>query len=80
MVGVKFRPTIVVVYKHKWGSKKKMKIFTNFRNPDPILEDVKGKYIPATAEILDIGVLILIRKNIKFLSELVGILPESSYI
>jgi hypothetical protein len=33
-----------------------MKIFTNFRNPDPILEDVKGKYIPATAEILDIGV------------------------
>ena len=56
MVGVKFRPTIVVVYKHKWGSKKKMKIFTNFRNTDPILEDVKGKYIPATAEILDIGV------------------------
>jgi len=51
-----FRPTIVVVYKHKYALKKRMKIFTNFRNPDPILEDVKGKYIPATAEILDIGV------------------------
>tara|TARA_B100001778_G_C18571415_1_gene622784 strand:+ start:612 stop:818 length:207 start_codon:yes stop_codon:yes gene_type:complete len=51
-----FRPTIVVVYKRKWGSQKRIKVFTNFRNPDPILEDHKGKYIPATAEILDIGV------------------------
>ena len=48
---------IVVVYKRKWtNSKPQMKIFTNFKNPDPIIEDIKGKYIPATAEILEIGV------------------------
>ena len=51
----KYQP-IVVVYKRKWGNQKRMKIFTNFKNPDPIIEDIKGKYIPATAEILEIGV------------------------
>ena len=51
-----FRPTIVVVYQRKWGSQRRIKVFNNLRNPDPILEDHKGKYIPATAEILDIGV------------------------
>lgn len=51
----KYTP-IVVVYKRKWGNQKRMKIFTNFKNPDPIIEDIKGKYIPATAEILEIGV------------------------
>jgi len=33
-----------------------MKVFTDLRSVDSILEDVKGKYIPATAEILDVGV------------------------
>ena len=51
----KYTP-IVVVYKRKWGNQKRMKIFTNFKNPDPIIEDIKGKYIPATAEILELGV------------------------
>ena len=56
MVRTIFRPTIVVIYKRKWGNQKRIKVFTNLRNPDPILEDYKGKFIPATAEILDIGV------------------------
>tara|TARA_B100001564_G_C20591312_1_gene647950 strand:- start:399 stop:623 length:225 start_codon:yes stop_codon:yes gene_type:complete len=48
---------IVVVYKRKWtNSKPQMKIFTNFKNPDPIIEDIKGKHIPAAAAILEIGV------------------------
>ena len=48
---------IVVVYKRQWtNSKPKMKVFTNFKNPDPIIEDIKGKYIPAAASILEIGV------------------------
>ena len=51
----KYTP-IVVVYKRKWGNQKRMKIFTNFKNPDPIIEDIKGKHIPAAAGILEIGV------------------------
>ena len=51
----KYTP-IVVVYKRKWGNQKRMKVFTDLRSVDKILEDVKGKYIPATAEILDVGV------------------------
>ena len=50
----KYTP-IVVVYKRKWGNQKRMKVFTELRSVDKILEDVKGKFIPATAEILDIG-------------------------
>tara|TARA_B100000424_G_C22677136_1_gene371173 strand:+ start:432 stop:575 length:144 start_codon:yes stop_codon:yes gene_type:complete len=33
-----------------------MKVFTDLRSVDKILEDVKGKFIPATAEILEVGV------------------------
>ena len=51
----KYTP-IVVVYKRKWGNQKRMKVFTDFRSVDKILEDVKGKFIPATAEILEVGV------------------------
>jgi len=48
---------IVVVYKRKWAnSKPKIKVFTNLRTPDPIASDLKGKYIPAACEILEIGV------------------------
>jgi len=53
---VKYRPTIVVIYKRKWGNQKRIKIFTDLMSVDTILEDYKGKHIPATAEILDIGV------------------------
>ena len=48
----KYTP-IVVVYKRKWGNQKRMKVFTELRSVDKILEDVKGKFIPATAEILE---------------------------
>jgi hypothetical protein len=51
----KYQP-IVVVYKRKWGNQKRMKVFTDLRSVDSILEDVKGKFIPATAEILELGV------------------------
>ena len=51
----KYTP-IVVVYKRKWGNQKRMKVFTDLRSVDKILEDVKGKFIPATAEILEVGV------------------------
>jgi len=51
----KYQP-IVVVYKRKWGNQKRMKVFTDLRSVDSILEDVKGKFIPATAEILEVGV------------------------
>ena len=48
---------IVVVFKRKWASSKpRLKVFTNLRSVDPILEDLKGKYIPAEAEILELGV------------------------
>ena len=51
----KYTP-IVVVYKRKWGNQKRMKVFTDLRSVDKILEDVKGKFIAATAEILEVGV------------------------
>ena len=51
----KYTP-IVGVYKRKWGNQKRMKVFTDLRSVDKILEDVKGKFIPATAEILEVGV------------------------
>ena len=51
----KYTP-IVVVYKRKWGNQKRMKVFTDLRSVDKILEDVKGKFIPAAAEILEVGV------------------------
>lgn len=48
---------IVVVFKRKWASSKpRLKVFTNLRSADQILEDVKGKYVPAEAEILELGV------------------------
>ena len=49
------RPTIVVVYKKKWGNKVYMKVFTDQPTPDKILLE-NTKLIPKGAEILDLGV------------------------
>ena len=49
------RPTIVVVYKKKWGNKVYMKVFTDQPTPDKILLE-STKLIPKGAEILDLGV------------------------
>ena len=50
-------PPIVVVFKRQWSrSKPRIKIFKNLKSVDLILEDIKGKYIPAEADILEVGV------------------------
>ena len=50
-------PPIVVVFKRQWSrSKPRIKIFNNLKSVDLILEDIKGKYIPAEADILEVGV------------------------
>ena len=49
------RPTLVVVYKKKWGNKVYMKVFTDQPTPDKILLE-NTKLIPKGAEILDLGV------------------------
>ena len=73
----KYQP-IVVVYKRKWGNQKRMKVFTDLRSVDSILEDVKGKFI----EIEQAGQELLLQVNnySKILSESVGSLRKSSYI
>ena len=49
--------TIVVVFKRQWSkSKQRIKIFKDLKSVDLILEDIKGKYIPAEADILEVGV------------------------
>jgi len=55
-MSVMVRPTIVVTYKKKWGSKIWMKIFKDLRCPDPIIAKRSKKYLPEGSEILDIGV------------------------
>ena len=49
------RPTIVVAYKKKFGSKVYIKIFTDLPCPDKILS-TRSKLLPVGAEILDLGV------------------------
>ena len=49
------RPTIVVVYKKKWGNKVYIKVFTDQPTPDKIILE-NTKLLPKGAEILDLGV------------------------
>jgi hypothetical protein len=50
-----YRPTIVVAYKKKFGSKVWIKIFNDLPCPDKIISP-KSKLLPVGAEILDLGV------------------------
>ncbi len=50
-----YRPTIVVAYKKKFGSKVWIKIFNDLPCPDKILSP-RSKYLPEGSEILDLGV------------------------
>lgn len=49
------RPTIVVVYKKKWGSKHWMKIFKDLRSVDPLIS-TRSKHLPPGSEIVQLGV------------------------
>lgn len=50
------RPTIVVAYKKKHGSKVWIKTFTDELCPDRIIAARSKKYLPEGSEIIEIGV------------------------
>ena len=57
-------PPIVVVFKRQWSkSKPRIKIIKYLKSVDLILEDIIGKYIPAEADILEVGVGVIFEKD-----------------
>lgn len=50
------RPTIVVAFKKKYGSKVWIKTFTDLLCPDKIIASRSKKYLPEGSEIIEIGV------------------------
>ena len=50
------RPTIVVAFKKKYGSKIWTKVFTDLLCPDQIIASRSKKYLPEGSEIVEIGV------------------------